>query len=260
MLEFPERINFDDVWSLYEGRRPADAKQPEIEKLNVDKKSAQEKMNAIAQKSLRSDECRGSVVCEEAPLTFFVSQDFHCTDFDLARGRVKSEDVDNPNRAKSALLGSKKLVSGLRLIDKGNMFDMVDRWTPEKFRGQGFGNMVLQAAESFMQERATERQKTVTSYANVAQLNAIRWLYNNGYRPQTDEDAQRLSEALAGDSEIVIGQINEEKDYIFKNVPPEKRDDFHNAYRISLVKEIHPKVSPSIAGVQEVTQALVDGV
>jgi|GEM_PF-6824297 len=254
MFEFPEKINFDDVWNLYEGRRPTNKKQVEIEKLNVDKQGAQEKMRAVARKSLRPDECRATVVSEEAPLVFFMSQDMRITDFDLKRIQVKSGDTDNPSNTKA----NGELVSGLRLVDKGDMFDMVDRWTPEKFRGQGFTNMVLQAAESFMQARATERQKTVTSYVNVAQLNAIRWLYNNGYRPKTDEDAQRLNEVLTGDSEIVIGEVNGEKDYIFKNVPSESRDDFHNAYRINLVKEIQPKVSPSIESLQTGTRTLID--
>ncbi len=254
MRELPERINFDDVWSLYEGRRPADVKPPEIETLNVDRQNVQEKMNAIGQKSLKPDECRGNIVCRETPLAFFISQDIRITDFDLKKVQVRN--IDDPSSAKA----NGALVSGLRLVDKGDMFDMVDRWTSKKFRSQGFGNMVLQAAESFMQERATERQKTVTSHVNVAQLNVICWLHNNGYRPKTDEDAQRLSEVLAGDSGIVIGDVNQERDYIFKNIPSRDRGDFHNAYRISLVKEIHPKVSPSITGVQEVTQNLIDSV
>lgn len=256
MRELPEKINFDDVWNLYEGRRPTDVKQPEIEKLSVDKKSAQVKMDAVARKRLEPQTSAIETVDNEAPLAFFVEQGLRNRKFDLVQGVVKNGDHGGLQPTLREGSVSKNRVCGLEFLDKGNIFDMFDRWTPKRFRRQGFANMVLQAAESFMQERANEIQRTVTSYADVAQLDVICWLYSQGYRPQSMFDAEHLSEVLSGLAGIEIG----EDMYIFRDTPKYLQHDFQNAYRIKLVKEIHPKVSPSIEALQAETQNLIDEV
>lgn len=256
MLELPEKINFDEVWSLYEGRRPMDVKPSKIEKLNVDKKGVQAKMNAIARKPLDPQEGVIETVDNEASLTFIVKQYLNRRTFDLVMRRVKSGHEDMSAHAVGEAKTPGNRVCGLEFLDKGNMFDMVDRWTPGKFRRQGFANMVLQAAEGFMQERANDIQRTVISFADVAQLDVICWLYNQGYRPQNMLDAEHLSEVLSGLDGIEIG----EGLYIFRDTPKYLQPDFHNAYRIKLVKEIQPKAAAKVVDVQAETQRAIEGV
>lgn len=298
MLEFPQKISFGDTLSLYEGRRPEPQKQPDIEKLDFDRAVVQSKMNEMTQKVLSSYWAAGrdsegvvvdrpevwkkrvpilaEIVDDTIPLTLFAMKTFsldrhsrqeaETIGFDLLRGRVEGDTPDDLYRAWKSSFSGGNHVSGLEFVDKGDLFDLVDRETNLKFRGQGFGSMVLEASEGFIQRSATENQKTTTAYADAAQLDVICWLYNSGYRPQTDEDAQRFNEVLAGDDSIVIG----EKYYIFKNVPEGSRvmrlpdgsvvPNSHNAYRIKFVKEIPPKISSNVTDAQDKTRDLVEGV
>lgn len=297
-MEFPEKINFSELLTLYEGRKPNAPKQPDVEKLNFDRKAVQSKMDEMTHKVLgayravnRDSEgtvvdrpevwkkrvpISAEIVDDAIPLTLFAMKTFsndrhsgqeaETISFDLVKGRVEGNTPADLYKAWGASLSDGTHISHLEFADKGDMFDLVDRETDPKFRGQGFANMLLKASENFIQESATEKQKAATSYADAAQLDVICWLYNNGYRPQTDKDAQRLSEVLAGDSDIMIG----EKNYIFKDVPEESRiirlpdgravPNRHNAYRIKFVKEIPPKISSSVTDVQGKTSSAIESV
>ncbi len=298
MVEFPEKINFGETLSLYKGRKPEPKEQPDIEKLDFDRKAVQTKMDEMTSKVLTSyravdRDSEGTivdrpevwkkrvpilaeVVDDTIPLTLFAMKTFsldrdseqeaETISFDLVRGRVESDKSDDLYKVWKSSFSAGNHISGLEFVDKGDLFDLADRETNMKFRGQGFGSMVLKASEGFIHESATEKQKAATAYADAAQLDVICWLYNSGYCPQTDEDTRRLGDVLAGDSGITIG----EKSYIFKDVPEESRviqlpdggtvPNRHNAYRIKFIKEIPPKTSPDVADVQGKTHDLIEGV
>lgn len=298
MVEFPEKISFGNTLALYEGRKPDTPKQPDVEKLNFDRKALQDRMDEVTHGILRAyraanRDSEGTVVDrpevwkkrvpisaeivdDTIPLTLFamktfsydrhLGQEAETISFDLAKGRAGGNTPDDLYKAWKSSFASGNHISGLEFVDKGDLFDLVDRETDSKFRGQGFANILLKASENFIQESATEKQKAATSYADAAQLDVICWLYNSGYRPQTDQDAQRLSEVLAGDSGIMIGENN----YIFKDVPEESRiirlpdgravPNRHNAYRIKFLKEIPPKPSSSVTDVQGKTRSDIENV
>jgi hypothetical protein len=210
------------------------------------------------------------VVDDTIPLTLFAMKTFsidghsqeeaEIISFDLVRGRVEGDKPDDLYNAWKSSFSGGNHISGLEFVDKGNLFDLVDRETNAKFRGQGFGSMILEASEGFIQESVNEKQKAATAYVDAAQLDVICWLYNRGYRPQTEQDAQRLSEVLAGDGSITIG----EKYYVFKDIPEESRvirfpDGFVvDAYRIKFVKEIVPEMSSDVIDVQGETRDLIE--
>ncbi len=297
-MELPEKINFGDTLSLYEGRKPEPKKLPDIEELNFDKAAVQSKMNEIAQKVLSSYRAVGrdsegtildrpdvwkklvpieaKVIDEAIPLTFYIMKSFFREgdkgeesvriSFNLVKGKLESDNQKDLFEQWRSNIREGNLISTMEFIDNGTLFDCKDRMTDAKFRKQGFGSMILKASEGFMQASATDKQEVVTVFADAAQIDVICWLYNKGYRPQTDEDAKRLNEVLAGDNSIVIGENN----YIFKNVPEESRikrlsdgrtiPDRHNAYRIKFVKEIQPQQGSSISDIQSETQKLIDKV
>lgn len=249
MRELPEKINFDDVWNLYEGRRPTDVKQPEIEKLTFDREVVQVRMNRASCEIFkikmseseqdvpyRTMAAWREVIDDAIPLIFIAKKEKEKLSFDIVKNQTKEG-----------------FVSGIEFVLDGDSFSLVDRFTKAKFRGQGFGSMLLRAYESYIQESATEKQEITYSVVDAAQLDVICWLYNNGYRPRNDEDAKRLSEILSGDNEIIIG----DKNYFFKSVPKQDQEDFHNAYRIKFVKEFSPKVPTAIANLQEETRISV---
>ena len=54
MVEFPEKINLGEILSLYEGRKTGATKQPDVEKLNFDRKAVQARMNEMTHRILGS--------------------------------------------------------------------------------------------------------------------------------------------------------------------------------------------------------------
>ncbi|MGE3279026.1 MAG: hypothetical protein AB7J40_04540 [Candidatus Altimarinota bacterium] len=127
----------------------------------------------------------------------------------------------------------------------GNTFVLRDRQIYPHYRNQGFGNMVLQAAEDYIQLTADEIQEEQISTVGAAQIDVICWLWNRGYRPLSSEDENRLARVLNGDQSLCIGQ----KKYVFeKDIPPEERtqDNMEKAFRIHFEKRFRPRTSSSI--------------
>jgi len=296
-MEFPKKISLNGTLTLFEGRKPDNPNQPDVEKVIFDGNSLQINMNTVAEKladlydeiSMESEgtvvdrpdvwkkrvPIAAQVVDESVPLTLFTMKTYtnekhvkeiETISFDLAKTRVSENNADALYKAWRTSLSDGSHISHLEFVDNGDLFNLIDRETSQKFRGQGFANNLLNAAESFFRARATEKQKATTVFADTAQLDVICWLYNRGYRPQTDEDAKRLGEVLDGDSNIEIGENN----YIFKNVSEESRikrlpdgrviPDRHNAYRIRLVKEIPPGQAKSISNIRQETGDLIKNV
>lgn len=295
MAEFPDKISIAGVLDLYEGRKPSAIMQPAIEKLDFNKNDVRKKMNDLAGGILKKykniiKESEGiildrpdvwkklvpieAVVIDEAvPLTLFVMKSFFREgdtgeetvriSFNLVKGKLEADNQEALFEQWRSNIQGGNLVSTLEYIDKGTLFDLKDRMTDPKFRGQGFAGMLLEASESFIRQNATDLQKNNTSYVDVAQLDAVSWLYNKGYRPQTSFDEQRLAEVLDGDEKIVIG----DKYYIYKDIPEDERviklpdgREIPNkkvALRIKLAKEIPPGKSETITDIQQKTSEAV---
>lgn len=298
MVELPAKIIFNEVLALYEGRRPNTVKPPKAEKLNFDKNAIQGKMDEMTHRILQAHHSISSdsksviiddpevkkkhvpilaeIVDDSIPLTFIAVKTFShdkyfglqyvTISFCLVKGRVEGDSPDALSAAWQSSLASDDKISSLEFADNGNLFNLIDRETNIKFREQGFGSMLLKTAEKFIQDNATDQQKPSISFADTAQLDVICWLYNNGYRPQTPEDALRLSEVLAGDKGITIG----ENYYIFNYTPEQDRivklpdgrtvPASRNAYRIKFVKEIPPKAASSVTLEQGKTRDAIKGV
>lgn len=288
MVEFPERISFAETLELYGDRKPSAIEQPEVEKLEFDRSNVQQRMNEAAAAALQKYRELGKesegiilnepdrwkkrmpieavVVDEDVPLTFFILKSFSRDGgvdgeeteriaFNLVKGRIEGDSRDALYAQWQSSLKGGNFIGTCELVDQGTLFNLKDRETEPKFRGQGFASMLLAASESFIQQAATDSQENHTSYVDAAQLDVISWLYNKGYRPQEAQDEERLAEVLNPDESLSLGM----KYYVFKDVPEDDRvlktehgekPNKAAAYRIRFVKEIPPELSPTVTDLQ----------
>lgn len=282
MQELPD---FNEVYSLYDGRRPdSPEKEVPIEQIDVpDRKSLQASINSYAEeiyqryREVSEDDPTGhtrvheeeqmkktnvllgeKVVDASIPLTMNVYKNFT-----EERGR-KSESI-NFYFYKGAE-DDQNFIGSISVADRGeDGLDIVDRMVESKFRKQGFGEMFLNCAESFMKKTSTERQQPVKAFAKMSQLDVIYWFWKNGYRPETDEDRRKLEMILAGHEDLELA----ERYFVFQKSTPDRDKyfvkpdgefaltpdgkrviNYNNAFRIKMIKMFEPDAGEEVRDIR----------
>lgn len=247
-MEIPEKIDFEDVYALYAGRRD-DVKEfanPEILQV-ADRVGLQKRMTEIAQEAaisyqrihenspegfvddspelkVNSVPILARVVDASIPLTMFVMKTFKHDKYSgrhsktvmvqLVKGFL---DGDNPKALHSAWkakYAEGNVIGGLDFADRGEVFDLRDREINPKFRRQGFANMLLETSEEFVRAMATEAQAPrIFQGGDVGQLDVLCWLWNKGYRPKKDgneaNSLELIQEIFSGDSSLCLATLTE---------------------------------------------------
>lgn len=294
MEKIPEKIDFNEVYSLYEGRRDDADESVNIESIDIsDRTDLQNRMNQAAQEAvssyqqIRGDNANGAikdwpevrvnsvpisarVVDDSIPLTLFVMKTFkhdkisnehsETVMVQLIKGNL---DGDNPKALYAswkAKLAEGSVIGGLDFANRGEVFDLRDREIYPKFRKQGFANMLLKTSEEFIHGMATQDQAARISQAgDVGQLDVLCWLWNQGYRPQTDEEMDLVQKIFSGDSSLCLSTLKEPGGgqtlslcVIDANTPEHERirQNYHRiAKRVNLVKKIEPGNSKGVADI-----------
>lgn len=291
MERIPEKIDFDEVYSLYEGRRDELRQSVDIELINIsDRKELQDRMNKVVQNAaslyqqigedspdgvikdwpelrINSVPVLTQVVDETIPLSLLVMKTFkhdkHSNErsetvkVELVRGRlegVNSKDIYNAWRAE---LSAGNVIGGMEFANRGEVFDLRDREVYAKFRNQGFASMLLKTSEEFICSAATDAQSPrIAQAGDVGQLDVLCWLWNKGYRPQTNEEMDLIQKIFSGDSSLRLTTLNEpgggqslDLCVIDVNVPEQERtrQNYHRIVKkVNLVKEIRPGDSKEV--------------
>lgn len=244
MERIPEKIDFDAVYSLYEGRRDEPRQSVDIESINIpDKKGLQDKMNKVVQNAaslyqqigedspdgvlkdwpelrINSVPVLAQVVDETIPLSLLVMKTFkHDKDsnersetvkVELVRGRLEGTNPKDVYNAWRAELSSGNVIGGMEFANRGEVFDLRDREVYAKFRNQGFASMLLKSSEEFIRSVSTDAQSPrIAQAGDVGQLDVLCWLWNRGYRPKTDEEMDLIQKIFSGDSSLRLATLNE---------------------------------------------------
>lgn len=294
MERIPEKIDFDELYSLYEGRRDEPRQSVEIESINIfDRKRLQDRMSKVVQNAASSYQQIGEdspdgvlkdwsglrinsvpvlaqVVDETIPLSLLVmktfkydkysNERFETVMFQLVRGRLDGTNPKDVYNDWKAALAAGNVIGGMDFADRGEVFDLRDREVYAKFRNQGFASMLLKTSEEFIRSVATDAQAPrVAKAGDVGQLDVLCWLWNRGYRPQTDEEMDLIQKIFSGDSSLRLTTLNESGGgqsldlcIIDVNVPEHERtrQNYHRiAKKVNLVREIKPDDSKEVAGI-----------
>lgn len=287
MEQLTELPDFNEVYSLYNGRRPDSPEEDvPIEQIDVpDRKSLQASINSYAEeiyqryREVSEDDPTGHtrvheeeqmkktnvllgerVVDASMPLTMNVYKNFT-----EERGR-KSESINF--YFYKGVEDDQNFIGSISIADRGEEgLDIVDRMIEPKFRKQGFGEMFLSCAEAYIKKVSTERQEPVKAFTNTAtQLTVIYWFWKNGYRPETEEDRRKLEMILAGHEELELA----ERYFVFQKSTPDrdryfvKPDgefaltedgkrviNYNNAFRIKMIKMFEPEVGEEVVDIRE---------
>ncbi len=276
-METQEKISFHDLLALYPFEGPANqvVSEPPIDKLPIsDRNQLKSRMQACSGDALEpflltlkesgtaqalsqgnTDPHRPKTVAlrrapvsettvdDDVPLKFSISKDWKT--LDNGKDLVK---------AKFVLSRNDDEVGEMVAIIDGDTFDLDHRIVEAKYRDQGMGNMLLNAEEAFVQRSATKDQRVKKQIVETGQLDVMCWMWNNGYRPSTPEDAEKFEKVLAGDSTIRRGLRN----YIYsESTPTEKRNgEFENwpmAIGITFAKDFVPGISTEIEQTRSAT-------
>ncbi len=286
MEQLTELPDFNEVYDLYDGRRPdSPEKEVPIEQIDIsDRKALQTMINKYAEEiypryrdvlendpsghtrvheeeqMIKTNVPLGEVVVDESiPLTMNVYKNFT-----NERGR-KSESINF--YFYKGVADDQNFIGSISIADRGEEgLDIVDRMVESKFRKQGFGEMFLGCAEAFMKKTANERQQPVKTFAKMSQLNVIYWFWKNGYRPETEEDRRRLEMILAGDESLELA----ERYFVFQKSTPDrdryfvKPDgefaltedgkrviNYNNAFRIKMIKMIESDAGKEVVDIRK---------
>jgi predicted GNAT family acetyltransferase len=165
----------------------------------------------------------------------------------------------------------KKFVGNVSVADRGEEgMEIIDRLVSPSFREQGFGKTLMACAEAFIKKDATERQRPIKAFAIMSQLDVIYLFWENGYRPETDEDMNNLEMILTGHEDLALA----ERFFVFKKGTPDTSkyfvkpngefalDDnrnrvinYNNALRIKMAKPIEAGKDEEVA---EIVQRIKD--
>jgi len=294
MESIPEKIDFNEVYSLYEGRRDEESQSVDVESINIlDRKGLQDRMNKVVQNAtslyqqigedssdgvlkdwpelrINSVPVLAQVVDESIPLSLLVMKTFkhdkHSNErsetvkVELVRGRLEGDKPKDLYNAWRAELSAGNVVGGMEFANRGEIFDLRDREVYAKFRKQGFASMLLNSSEEFIRGMATDAQSSrIAQAGDVGQLDALCWLWNKGYRPQTDEEMDLIQKIFSGDSSLQLTTLNEpgggqslDLCIIDANTPEHERtrQNYHRiARKVNLVREIKPGDSKEVADV-----------
>lgn len=244
MERIPEKIDFDEVYSLYEGRRDEPRQSVDIESVNIsDRKELQDRMNKVAQNAaslyqqigedspdgvlkdwpelrINSVPVLAQVVDETIPLSLLVMKTFkhdkHSNErsetvkVELVRGRLEGTNPKDVYNAWRAELSAGNVIGGMEFANRGEVFDLRDREVYAKFRNQGFASMLLKTSEEFIRSVATDAQSPrIAQAGDVGQLDVLCWLWNKGYRPQINEEMDLIQKIFSGDSSLQLTTLNE---------------------------------------------------
>lgn len=292
MEKLPEKISFDEVYSLYEGRRDASERSSvEIESVGIsDKKGLQSRMNQVAQEAaslypqidenspdgvsrdfpelqINSIPVLARVVDDSIPLTMLVMKAFkhdkvaddHTENVkvELVKGRLDGNNPKDIYAAWRSHLSGGSAIGGLEFAHHGEFFDLKDREIYPKFRQQGFANMLLKTSEEFIRSMATESQAIrVSKASNVGQLDVLCWLWNQGYRPETEAEMDLVQKIFSGDSSLRLSTLKVPGGgqtlslcVIDANTPEQDRirQNYRKiAMRVTMVKTIEPDGSKKV--------------
>lgn len=264
MIETEQELpDFEETYSLYDGRRPEVSDEEEIpqEKLQFqDREAAQAKMNELASgfgnkflyiqenskqfpaETFRRDmykrvnmKLAEQIVDPDIPLRIMAYKDFVVNERENAermRFCLDRGDEDHPVA----------VISLSYVVNEG--FNIHHRFVEPQFRGkQGIGNMLLQCAESFAKNFATDGKEKVSLFAGMAQLDVIYWFWKNGYRPEGEQDWERLDMIINGDENLCL----DDKLYVFhKLVPEDYRYEKSRAGQVLMDKgrrSVNPKMA-----------------
>ena len=186
-------------------------------------------------------------VDDDVPLKFSISKNWQT--LETGKDLVK---------AKFVLSRNDDEVGEMVTTMDGDTFDLGHRIVEPQFRDQGIGNILLHAEEAFVQSSATKDQRMKRQTVETGQLDVMVWMWNNGYRPSTPEDAERFEKVLAGDPIIKRGLRN----YLYwESTPVEKRNgEFANwpmAVGVTFTKDFAPEQSGEI---EQARTATVDAI
>lgn len=250
--------DFQETYSLYEGRRPEvpeeDVLQEKLEFQN--REGVQANMNEFAAKCAieflninensyesetfeRGDFKRTNMKFAEQVLDSSIPLRLVAYKVFMEERGVKSEKI----RFCLDKGSEDKLVAVIQGIDQGDKgFDINHRFVGPQYRKkQGVGTMILNCAESFAKSSATNNQKKVDLFADAAQLDVIYWFWKNGYRPEGKEDWERLDMIINGDESLCLdGRL-----YVFdKNITGDDRYEKDSSGTVIIedgVKSIDPQ-------------------
>ncbi|MFA5820688.1 MAG: hypothetical protein WC873_01055 [Candidatus Gracilibacteria bacterium] len=105
--------------------------------------------------------------------------------------------------------------------------------------GIKFSEILMKAGESFVSAYAREKQETQTAEFTAGQIDAICWLWNNGYRPEGPEDEEKFQKILETNTNLIVG----ENLYVFDSKIKKKdrtKENFRDSLRIKFVKKFQP--------------------
>lgn len=279
-----ELPDLKEIYDLYNGRRPEEVEKDvgPIEKLEItDSKVFQAAINKFVEDIYRDytatkeNDPRGKTRSFEdeqmTKTTVSLGERVVDSAIPIAMDVYKNFTSESGKRTESInfyFYKDQEFVGNISIADHGNGdLDVIDRLTDPKFRNQGFGKILMDCAEAYIQTVATEKQKSVTAYAdNIGQLDVIYWFWKNGYRPETEKDWQRLEMVLHGHQDLELA----EKLWVFKKDTPDKDRyftdpsgefyldgqgkraiNYNNAFRIRMVKSISQKPHEEVVNIVE---------
>lgn len=285
-MEIPEKLEVKDLLSLYEGRRFPNGEQPKLELLNIDQVNFEKRTREAAEKSFKNylemANVDGPVAFERekykrqnlllacevvdptVPLTLVVlrvrgtnketGESWDGLTLDLYRDEINP--LDSQPIEMEQLRG-KRIVAYMHYGLSKNELEMRHREVWAAYRRQKIGDKMMQFAEAFQRQKANEVQTEQVVTAEVAQLDVICWYWNNGYRPRSKEDEEKLQRVLSGDQEFCLG----ENLYVFpKSIPEEKRNplSMDSAIRIKFEKKIVPREGQELTDNKHDTRSAVE--
>lgn len=244
MERIPEKIDFNEVYSLYEGRRDEVSQAVDIESIGLsDRKGLQQRMDKTVQDAaslyqqigedspdgivkdwselrINSVPILAQVVDDQIPLSLLVMKTFKHDKYsdersqtvkvELVKGRLEGSDSKAIYNEWRAQLSAGNAIGGMEYADRGETFDLRDREVYPKFRQQGFASMLLKTSEEFIRSVATNEQSSrIAKAGDVGQLDVLCWLWNKGYRPKTDEEMDLIQKIFSGDSSLRLATLNE---------------------------------------------------
>lgn len=283
-METQEKISFHDLLALYPFEGPADQVVPEptIDKLPIsDRNQLKSRMQACSgdalERFLATPKEAGTaqalgqghvdphrpktVALHRAPVVETTVDDDVPLKFSISKDWKSLDNGKELVKAKFVLSRNDDEVGEMVAIMNEDTFDLDHRIVEAKYRDQGMGNILLNAEEAFVQRSATKDQRVKKQIVETGQIDVMCWMWNNGYRPSTPEDAEKFEKVLAGDSKIRRGLRN----YIYReSTPIEKRNgEFENwpmAVGITFAKDFVPEESTEIAQTRSATVEAVNKV
>lgn len=149
------------------------------------------------------------------------------------------------------------LVADMIIKDQPNYLLLTHRLVNGQYRRQGFGDMMLKAIETYVQEKYGDQDRSVI--VRAAQLDVILWLLNKDFEPTAEMDRKRLEEITEGDKSLCIG----ERLNVFPSESnPDKRThyNFLDKVYVTLKKPVKAKADQTTQVIKEDVRDEIAGI